>query len=272
MEAIGRWHKMLKSMKYEFRKNAFTLAVMGVIFVIAEVMFLIGVGAENGKLFGIGMTVLVLIGFVGSVYILINGVGAYSRDLKDKSGYLVFMTPISTYKVIGAKLLMILVEILVFSAVSFLVGVLDILFLVRRTTDYTLEEIIEGIAEVLPIKADQIYVQIAGIAVFFLTLIIGLYMIVTMAYLAISLSSTVLQNKRGKGLASFLVFLAMSFVISYVQNLIPSLEIAYPNSLKPFQIYLTTVLNQLPQYGFNLLVCVACFIGTVKLLDKQISL
>ena len=40
--------------------------------------------------------------------VLIYGVIIYSQDLKNKTGYMVFMTPISNYKIIGAKLLSIL--------------------------------------------------------------------------------------------------------------------------------------------------------------------
>lgn len=263
---------MLKSMKYEFRKNAFVLTIIGVVFVIAEIMFLIGTGFDNEKLFGIGLFVLLLLGFVGSAYIMINGVNAYSRDLKDKSGYLVFMAPISTYKIIGAKLLMIFVEILVFSIVSFLAAVVDIFFFVRVQTDVTMDEILEGLSFFFQMPKSDLYMQIAVIVAFVFSALLALYMIVTLAYLSISLSATVFQNKRGKGLVSFLVFIALGILLSYIGNMIPNLKITYPEDYQLVQIYLTSFANNLPSYAYMLAVCAASYIGTVKLLDKQISL
>ena len=203
---------------------------------------------------------------------MINGDNAYSRDLKDKSGYLVFMAPISTYKIIGAKLLMILVEILVFSIVSFLVAVVDILFLIRVQTDVTIDEILEGISFFFQMPKSDLYMQIAVIVIFIFSMLLALYMNVTLAYLSISLSATVLQNKRGKGLVSFLVFIALGILLSYVGNLIPDLKIAYPEDYELVQFYLIGFANSLPSYVYMLAVCVLSYIGTVKLLDKQISL
>ena len=99
---------MLKMMKYEYRRGVFPLLVVITALAAAELLFLIGIFAEKDLLTGLGITFLVLGGWASFMFVLIYGVIIYSQDLKNKTGYMVFMTPISNYKIIGAKLLSIL--------------------------------------------------------------------------------------------------------------------------------------------------------------------
>lgn len=99
---------MLKMMKYEYRRGIFPLLVVITALAAAELLFVIGIFAEKDLLAGLGITFLVMGGWASFMFVLIYGVIIYSQDLKNKTGYMVFMTPISNYKIIGAKLLSIL--------------------------------------------------------------------------------------------------------------------------------------------------------------------
>ena len=46
---------------------------------------------------------------------------------------------------------------------------------------------------------------------------------ITIAYLAVSLSSTVLQNKKIKGVVSFILFVALYVLVSYIAYKLPHL-------------------------------------------------
>ena len=96
---------MLKMMKYEYRRGIFPLLVVITALAAAELLFVIGIFAEKNLLAGLGITFLMLGGFASFMFVLIYGVIIYSQDLKNKTGYMVFMTPLSNYKIIGAKLL-----------------------------------------------------------------------------------------------------------------------------------------------------------------------
>ena len=86
---------MLKMMKYEYRRGIFPLLVVITALAAAELLFLIGIFAEKDLLTGLGITFLVLGGWASFMFVLIYGVIIYSQDLKNKTGYMVFMTPIS---------------------------------------------------------------------------------------------------------------------------------------------------------------------------------
>ena len=86
---------MLKMMKYEYRRGIFPLLVVITALAAAELLFVIGIFAEKDLLAGLGITFLVMGGWASFMFVLIYGVIIYSQDLKNKTGYMVFMTPIS---------------------------------------------------------------------------------------------------------------------------------------------------------------------------------
>ena len=54
---------------------------------------------------------------------------------------------------------------------------------------------------------------IANVAGFIVVALIQFYTMITIAYLAVSLSSTVLQNKKIKGVVSFILFVALYVLV-----------------------------------------------------------
>ena len=110
---------MLKMLKYEFRRGIFPLLIVGIVIAAIELYFLIGTLTEHADHSVIAIALLILAAFCCYLFVLIYGIISYSQDLKNKSGYLVFMAPISSYKVIGAKLLSILLTGAIIVAVIF---------------------------------------------------------------------------------------------------------------------------------------------------------
>ena len=83
---------MIKSMKYEFMKNRIGLLILAGIYVLLEVIFLACLPLHSERLLATSVLGFVLLSTVCQFYIFFNGISMYSRDLKEKSGYLVFMT------------------------------------------------------------------------------------------------------------------------------------------------------------------------------------
>ena len=117
---------MLKMLKYEFRRGIFPLLIVGIVIAAIELYFLIGTLTEHADHSVIAIALLILAAFCCYLFVLIYGIISYSQDLKNKSGYLVFMAPISSYKVIGAKLLSILLTGAIIVAVIFGLLTLDL--------------------------------------------------------------------------------------------------------------------------------------------------
>ena len=190
---------MLKMMKYEYRRGVFSLLVVITALAAAELLFLIGIFAEKNLLAGLGITFLMLGGFASFMFVLIYGVIIYSQDLKNKTGYMVFMTPISNYKIIGAKLLSILLTGATLVAFLGLLIVVDYNLLKSHNGGVAGAEIV--LDEILGTRGLSIGSVIANVAGFIVVALIQFYTMITIAYLAVSLSSTVLQNKKIEDIA-----------------------------------------------------------------------
>ena len=111
---------MLKTMKYEIIRNKLTLIILASILGAAELVFLFGIIGDNTRFVGYGILLLVLGTSVVYFAIWLLGLMSYSHDLRDKTGYMVFLTPISTYKIIFSKMLVGLFELII-SAILFII-------------------------------------------------------------------------------------------------------------------------------------------------------
>ena len=252
---------MLKMMKYEYRRGIFPLLVVITALAAAELLFVIGIFAEKDLLAGLGITFLVMGGWASFMFVLIYGVIIYSQDLKNKTGYMVFMTPISNYKIIGAILL----------TGATLVVFLGLLIVV----DYNLLKSHNGgvagvelvLDDILGTRGLSIGSVIANVAGFIVVALIQFYTMITIAYLAVSLSSTVLQNKKIKGVVSFILFVALYVLVSYIAYKLPHLG-------KNVQVetMLDAMYKNIPQLILYVVCMIGSYIGSATLLTKKISL
>ena len=95
---------MLKLMKYELRKTAFSKLVLLVITAVAEVAFLLGIFLKKDNLLAMGIVFLFMCAVFGIIYIGIESVNVLHRDLNTKQSYMLFLTPKSGYQILGAKI------------------------------------------------------------------------------------------------------------------------------------------------------------------------
>lgn len=83
---------MLKLMKYELRKTAFSKLVLLVITAVAEIAFLIGVFWKKDNILAMGIIFLVMCTIFGVIYIGIESVNVLHRDLNTKELYVISHT------------------------------------------------------------------------------------------------------------------------------------------------------------------------------------
>ena len=261
---------MLKLMKYEFRKLRTALLVMLLVLAGLEAGFLIGIHAEKPDLTGISLGLITLLVFVVYAFILISGIVSYSRELKEKSGYLIFMAPVHPIGVVLSKLLFTVLATLAATAVFALAAYLDF-----RALFGTLEidpDMLNKINLILRLGLSagagvQQILQRAGFLA--VTVLIEVLLTMCAAYLAITLSATLLQNKKGslRALISFALFAALSWGSGWLaQKLIYN---RYSGAFATLD-QLTGALEW--SLALNLALCAAFAAASAWLLDRKVSL
>ena len=84
---------MLKLMKYEFRKTAFSKLILLCITMVVEIVYLLGVFLKKDNLIFIGIMLLILCATAGILYIGLESINVLQRDLNTKQSYMLFLTP-----------------------------------------------------------------------------------------------------------------------------------------------------------------------------------
>ena len=205
---------MLKLMKYEFRKLRTALIALVGVLAALEIGFLIGMNHEKADWTGICLGLITMLVFAVYGFILLAGIVSYSRELKEKSGYLIFLTPVRPIGVVLSKLLFTALAALAATAVFGLTAYLDFRMLFDRLD--VDPQVLDQINMVLRfgLNANAGIEQILMRAAFFTgTVLIEVLLTMCTAYLAITLSATLLQNKKGflRGLISLALFIGLSW-------------------------------------------------------------
>ena len=196
---------MLKLMKYEFRKTAFSKLILLAITAVSEVAFLLGVFLEKDNMLATGVMLLFFCAVIGIAYIGLESVMALQRDLNTKQSYMLFLTPHSSYEILGAKVLENGISILITGIFFAALAALDLTI----ATAY-----IGGVKQVMDMIKSFL---------FFATLASWMVYIVN-ADLAVILSATVLAGKKASGLVAFVIFLILSWIFGTMLDHLPELS------------------------------------------------
>lgn len=200
---------MLKLMKYEFRKMRTTLLILVGVLAVLELGFIAGQAMQKDTMMTVCLGLITLLTFLVYAYIILAGMASYSRELKEKSGYLIFMTPVTPLGVVLSKLLFTALTAAAVTAVFGTAAYLDFrLLLGKLDID---PQAIDQLNMLLRfgLKAGAGIEQILAMAAFYaVTVLLEIMMTMCTAYLAITLSATLLQNKKGflRALISLVLF------------------------------------------------------------------
>ena len=96
---------MGKLIKYELRKNLGMLIAMLSTIGAVEIYFLLSLAADKESHVAVSAILMPIGCFLIALLVFILGVTSYSRELSQKSSYLLFMTPHSTLSIISSKVL-----------------------------------------------------------------------------------------------------------------------------------------------------------------------
>lgn len=261
---------MLKLMKYEFRKMRNTLLAMLAALAALEIGFLVGVSQNKGSMIGICIGLLVMLTFIVYAYIILAGMASYSRELKEKSGYLIFMTPVSPLGVVLSKLLFTSLASIAITAIFGTVAWLDIRYLLSRANID--QDLIDQINLLLRfgLSANANIWQILRVIAYYAgTILIQIMLTMCTAYLAITLSATLLQNKKGflRALISLILFALLTWGGNWLSQ-----KLFYDriSSLSADPSQLTSILGW--SFLLNAALSAVFTAASVWLLDKKVDL
>ena len=256
---------MGKTIKYELRRNLTSYLVLLVVFGLIEAAFIFGVFSDNDKVTGISIILLMVASFAMYFYVLFSSVSAYKRDIETKQGFMVFMTPVSTFSIIGAKLIVTLITgfgCVALIGVCFAIDWKLLLDKVAGLGDFV--DIMEKFMDSMGFPTDKILLAALATIVVFL---LSFYLLVTLAYLAVSLSNTLLSNKKGKGFISFILFVVLYIVVTIISNKLP-----HPIESGEIKTITDAFAHNIPQYLFYLASIILSFLGSAWLLNNKINL
>ena len=208
---------MLKLMKYEFRKTWITKVILLVITALAEAGYLIGLYGDHENTMGASILVLVLLAMGGVMVIGLESILTLHRDMNTKQGYMLFMTPNSCYRILGAKVLECGLSILLTGAFFFALGALDITLLFAK--EGQLSELWKEIQDFLShfsIEDRALEINMRSMFAVTFMLLAGWISLITTAYLADVISSALLNGKKFNGVISFVLFLVLNWASNWV--------------------------------------------------------
>lgn len=254
---------MLKLTKYEIRKNIVNPIIILAAYLIIEFYFLASVWAGNNNNIAISLILLVLVGSFSVFFVMAIGINTYSKELNSNSGYLTFMTPVSNFKIITSKLFATFIVGMFFCIILAIFAYVDLLILNSKVEEIEIvTRFLEMGLEAFGISTSTLVVNLVTAIIDFL---VGFYAVVITAYFAITLSSTVFKNKKFKGVVSFLIFILIIYVISWVLGFVPG----YTDST---DIVKMSVANVFIGIAIHMVFGIIETIGVTILLNKKVSL
>ena len=210
---------MRKLIKYEFRKTWITKLILLGITAVLEAAFLLGLYLEKENTLAISTILLVLLTTGGLMVIGLESVLTLHRDMNTKQSYMLFMTPHSSYTILGAKVLEFGLSLLIGGAFYFALGTLDITLLLAKSGELNqIWQVIQDFLSNFTVQGRHIVINIRGIGATAFCLLAGWFGLVTKAYLAVVISTALLNGKRFNGLLSFVIFLLLSWLTNWASG------------------------------------------------------
>ena len=209
---------MLRLLKYELRKTLFSKLILFGITMIAEAIFLIGFWGKNENTLTIGALLLFFIAVSGITLMGVLSLITLHRDMNTKQGYMLFMTPNSCYRILGAKVVECSLSLVIAAAFFFALGYLDFSLLLGKGAN---QQILDMVNQMLLTINKQIQLDAPHLSALVFSLIACWICTVTIAYLSDVICSSLLYGKKGNLVITFILFIALNYGVSKLLQLVP---------------------------------------------------
>ncbi len=269
---------MLKLLKYEFRKSLTALLVLAAIVGAVQLYFLGAMALDSTDHMAYAMILMAVCVYAAMIFVFVRGLTSYSAELKSRSAYLIFMTPNSGLKIMLSKYIYTFVNGLLIGAACLALSALDVTLFFAHHGD--IERLLRLVNTLL--SQSGLYLNQLGlfIAVTLITSLLSLLRFFALAYLAITLSHTLLRDKKARGLVAFLLFVALEYLLGLLQGVFPSPTeqlVLYAASTGEITQQMVSDLNELvplmlPHACISLVCLIASVFGCGWMLDRKVSL
>ena len=239
---------MLRLLKYEFRKTLFPKLVLLALLIIFEGVFLYGYWTDKKSTVTLGLTLFLFTFICGLLAIGIVSLVALHKDMNTRQGYMLFMTPNSTYRILGAKVAESGLSMLGLGAVGLGLCLLDF-SLIRQELEF-----ITSFLKNFSVDLTPSFPNMSALLVY---IICNILCSVTTAYLADVISSALLNGKKGNLVITFALYALLNFGIQKIMSLVPA-------SLGIISVFLI-------QAAIALALAVVMYIITARLMDRYLS-
>ncbi len=253
---------MGRLIKYEFRKDSGTYLSLFGILVVTEIYFIISFLLKSTNNMVMALVLAEIGGACGILALMIQGAVSYAKEINSKYSYMTFMTPNSTYKIVGSKYLSLLIVTVAGTLIFGLFLGLNIKLITDRYDQINfLRSMFDEIGEAYGFNTGS---YIASFMASLVTMMIGFFFSVSCAYVAITLSTTILANRRGKGFLSVVFFFVISILTSIIVSRIPVIDFG-----DTFFQYLA---GNIFIYLFRICLIAGSYLFVSYMLKKKISL
>ena len=247
---------MGKLIKYEFRKDSGTYLTLFGILVVTEIYFLISFLLKSDNHMVLALVLAELGGSFGILALMISGAVSYSKEINSKYSYMTFMTPNSTYKIVGAKYLSLLIVTVAGTLIFSLFLGLNIKLITDRYKEiHIITSELDELGRAFGFNTGS---YIASFLATLVTMMISFLFSVSCAYVAITLSTTILANRKGKA------FLSIVILTSFIAGRIPVIDYG--------DTFLQYLAGNIYVYLFRLCLIAGSYLFVSYMLKKKISL
>ena len=248
---------MMALLKYELRKTIFAkVAILGAT-MLAQLAFLIGLALKNTQVLGTSIVILVLLTIGGLSYAGIQSVLVLHRDMNTKQGYMLYMTPHSSYKILGAKMLENGLSLMLLAGVFFALGVLN---LELANAHFNTVKIVTSMVNQIIIMIDpKLTLNVSTFLALAFGIVSGWIANLSIAFLASVVSTALFAGRKWNLAAAFVLFILLSIVQSKLSEWIAS-----PEHFVAMQRFLW-------QAGLMLIFSLINYLVTATLMEKKLS-
>ena len=209
---------MLKLFKYEFMKTRLSKLIILGITLVLEIAFAASLLKNDDELQAICVLLLVLFATVSILWLGLQSILTLHKDMNTRQSYMLFMTPNSSYKILGAKVLENAASVLLGGVFFCALGALDLTLLMDH--HQALDQLMEMFQDVLESFSKNIRFDTYSILTFCLYTLISWLSTVTLAYFAVIISAALLGGKKGNLFISFLIFLGLTILLSMLLGVV----------------------------------------------------
>ncbi len=256
---------MLSLIKYELIKK-YKLFLITIISSLALNLYLLTKGAGGSTLF------IAIFPIAIAILYIVDIIKMYSDDLNKRSGYMLFMTPNSGYKIVVSKLLTAIIEGFAILFIYFIILLINGAYIMHSTgTELNFSDIFTFVNNLM---SGNFGFSIYHVFAFLFTAMIFLIAFLTTVYTAMTVRKSIFSEIKFGGALSFLIFIGINWAISQISteifNMLSPYYESIINSTNPTATQLTYVF--LPINIFSIIQIVTLTLCSGYLLENKINL